>query len=231
MTTLILKLYDVSFWRRTRSAQIHALALLLAIILGMRLFLETYRYESNGWLIFAPYIIISPLLFGVSAVYHFWHDGIGMPPRWANYFEKLDHITIYSFIASCYTVLLHFTLDATWGNRLIWASWTYAIAGSLYTISHAYLPRILQHRYVYTASFVLLGWIVMIKISQVIDRLTFRETLYFLAGGLAYTFGAIIYALRLNFFGRSSFGYHEIWHLLVVMGWMLHHLMIVSLMQ
>lgn len=224
-------LSPATFARRTISAQIHLGGLILALCLSANLIVTLPPLGFRGSLVVGLYLVCSVLVFGVSSVYHFWHDGYGMSEEVSRFFEHLDHATIYVFIASCYTALFFYTVDSVWGLRLIAATWIYAACGIAYTLARHALPRFLQHRYIYTASFAILGWIALVRAREVVAALNTRELLLFVVGSVAYTLGAVIYAMKLNWLRSRLLGYHEVWHLLVVLGWIAHFGMIQLLIK
>lgn len=217
------------FWKGTIAAQIHLAALILAIN-GTFVLLQVTLYKAS-WLDVAAclsFCLSAILVFSVSTLYHFVHDGLTMSEKWQNRFEELDHFAIYLLIAGTYTPFLMNTITSGWKLPLIVLVWVVAITGILYTKFKSYLPLLLQHRGVYTGLFILMGWTAIIRIGEIFDNLSKEQITLFAAGGLAYTVGAIGYAVRWPRFFHGFMGYHELWHLMVTFGFLFHYFLVMS---
>ncbi len=154
------------------------------------------------------------LLFAVSALYHV--------PMWTptvrSNLRRLDRSMIYVFVAGTYAPLLS-TLE---GNVPTWLSpavWTAAGLGIALSILFTKLPR-----YITATPYVVLGWGAVIMMPAVMEQ--FGHLCFWLisAGGVLYTIGAIIYAKRTPNPWPRTFGYHEIFHLLVIGASITHYL-------
>jgi len=155
-------------------------------------------------------------LYGTSALYH----GIKRPPQILAKWRKADHMMIYILIAATYTPICLITLKGPIGYTLLSIIWGLSIGGIVLKLFWLNMPRKL-----YTALYVILGWAAIFAIYPIYQAVGLIATLLLVLGGIAYTVGAIIYARKPNF-KIASFGFHEIFHLFILLGSSLHFLMI-----
>jgi hemolysin III len=146
-------------------------------------------------------------LFGGSALYHRWPG----PARFKVVLRRIDHSTIFVFIAASYTpvalVVLH--------GPLVWVilvvAWAGAAAGVTFSLGWIHAPRA-----VIAGSYLALGWMAVIAIPQLLGDLGVAPLVLLGAGGLLYSAGAIIYARKRPDPWPRTFGFHEIFHVLVI---------------
>lgn len=216
------------FLQRTIAAQIHGLAFLL-VCLGMALLLPKAAIagEEHFWacLIF---LVTGLLLFLTSSLYHLLHDGFHISSGLENLFEDLDHYCIYLFIAGTYTPVLMNAVEDPWRTYLLIAIWVIAICGIIYTKLKPILFPALRSRGVYTTLFVVMGLLIVVRAEEIFTRLTPMQLTLACGGVAAYWLGAIGYATRLPVLFTGVFGYHELWHLMVLLGGTFHFLLICS---
>ncbi|MDI9485650.1 MAG: hemolysin III family protein [Bacillota bacterium] len=157
------------------------------------------------------------LLYGASTLYH-W---VQTTPGKELILRKLDHISIYLLIAGTYTPVLYYGLEGTWRWMMLAVIWGLCALGAVLKIWLVGLPRGL------TAAFYLaLGWMAVIPFNQLIQTLPGPALVLMVAGGASYTFGAVVYATKIFNFVPKKFGFHEIFHIFVGLGTVLHFLMI-----
>lgn len=163
-----------------------------------------------GGAIFASSLI---LLYGTSATYH----QIRWQPNWRRAVKRLDHAMIFVLIGGTYTP---FCLDVSlaWGIPLLSVVWGLAGAGVLLKIAWPDGPRWLS-----VGLYVGLGWVAVIGASEVIDQYLGSPLALLIAGGVLYTLGGVVYALRRPDPWPRLFGYHEVFHALVVAGSAVHY--------
>jgi hemolysin III len=149
------------------------------------------------------------VLYTVSAVYH-----IGRwTPRVHRVLRSLDHANIFLLIAGTYTPICFNLLDGWLRVFMLATIWTLALAGIGLSVVTLKLPR-----WVSTSLYIGLGWVSLIAIPGMLEAIGWTGLLVLVAGGVFYTVGAVIYALkRPNPFPRV-FGFHEIFHLFVIAG-------------
>jgi hemolysin III len=220
----------LEFFRRTVSAQLHTVGLFLMFPAGA--YLLPLAYHSGGWphfLACLAFIVTGSLVFFASSLVHFAADGFDIDPSLHRFLENLDHYSIYLFIAGTYTPFVLSAISQVWQVPILIAIWTIAIVGILYTTFKRKLPPRLRSRAVDTGIFVLMGWTLVIRINEVLFEVP-RDAFHFLvAGGLAYSIGAVVYVIKRPKLFAGFFGYHELWHVLVLIGAGFHYLMILSL--
>jgi hemolysin III len=156
-------------------------------------------------------------LFGVSALYH----RITWTTTARRRMRRLDHAMIFLLIAGTYTPVGLLVLHGTLATVVLAVVWGGAVAGIVLELAWTSAPRWLGGT-VYLA----LGWVAVVATPQLFARLGVPGGLLIVAGGLAYTAGAAIYALRRPDPAPAVFGYHEVFHLLVIAGVTAHFLAI-----
>jgi hemolysin III len=146
-------------------------------------------------------------LFAVSGLYHRWRWN----PRWRPLLRRLDHSTIFVFIAASVTPVASLVLDGTLRVVVLCVVWGAAIAGVTMSVAWITAPRVLV-----AASYLAVGWAGVAGLPQLLDRLPAAPLLLLLAGGLLYSAGAAVYAAQRPDPWPRTFGFHEVFHALVV---------------
>jgi len=149
------------------------------------------------------------LLYTFSTLYH-WLPVSG---KTLELFRKLDHIMIFIFIAATYTPVCLVTLHGVWGWTILGSVWAIALAGLFIKIFWLNAPRVL-----YTAIYLLMGWFIMIGIYPLAQAMSSNGLNWLAAGGLFYTVGAVIYALKKPNPFPGVFAFHELFHVFVMLG-------------
>lgn len=165
-------------------------------------------------LIFGLSIVI---LYGASTLYH-W---LRTTPEKELFLRKLDHISIYILIAGTYTPVLYYGLGGLWRWITLAVVWVSAAAGSILKVWLIGLPRAVTALF-----YLLLGWFALVPLGQLLKTLATPALILLVGGGLAYTFGAVIYATQIFNFVPKCLGFHEIFHIFVGFGTVLHFLMV-----
>lgn len=164
-----------------------------------------------GGAVFAASLI---LMYATSAVYH----RITWTPRLRGIVRRLDHSTIFMLIAGTYTPFCLLVLNTAWGISILSVVWALAGAGIIMKLVWPGAPRWLN-----VLLYAIVGWLALIAAPQLAAWFTAVPLALLLLGGIMYTLGGVVYALgRPNPFPRI-FGYHEVFHLLVVAGSVLHY--------
>ncbi len=157
------------------------------------------------------------LLYTFSTLYH-W---LPLSGNSLEIFRKIDHIVIFVFIAATYTPVCLITLRGPWGWSIFGSVWGVAIAGLFLKIFWLNAPRIL-----YTSIYLLMGWIIIIAIWPLIKAMALPGLIWMIIGGIFYSIGAVIYALKKPDPWPNKFGFHEIFHLFIMLGSFSHFWMI-----
>lgn len=191
-----------------------------AIVFGVGTVLLLVKGAISG---LRPVGVVSALVFGLSlialysasAIYHF----VTASEKIIFILRKLDHSMIYVLIAGSYTpILLHYfpAPKSYWLTVAIWALAALGIAAKLLWFS---APRAL-----YTAFYILMGWFILLDLPA-LASMEKAAVWMLVLGGVSYTIGGVLYALKWpNFSNR--FGHHEFFHLLVLLGSLLHYLIV-----
>jgi hemolysin III len=146
-------------------------------------------------------------LFAGSATYHRWR----WDPRWRPLLRRIDHSTIFVFIAASYTPVCVLVLDGTLATAVLVAAWASAVAGVVFSLAWIDAPRVLQ-----AALYLAVGWMAVVTVPQIVDRLSTAPLVLLAAGGVLYSAGAGIYAARRPNPWPRVFGFHELFHALVI---------------
>ena len=160
----------------------------------------------------AVFMISSLLLFGNSAVYHRFDWG----PKTKAVLRRVDHANILLLIAGTYTPLGVLALPPGQGTLLLTLVWGGAIVGILFRVFWLGAPR-----WLYVALYLLLGWAAMMYIGDLM-RANFAMMLLVVIGGLLYTLGAVVYAMKRPNPWPGRFGFHEIFHAFTVLAFLCH---------
>lgn len=147
------------------------------------------------------------VLYLVSTVYHALPEG-----RAKDWLNRMDHAAIYLFIAGSYMPFLFGALRGAWGWALFGVLWGAAVLGVA-----AKLFNRLRHPLWSTGLYVAMGWVALVAVVPLMERLSSAGLLWLLAGGLSYTAGAVVFL----FDGRVRYG-HFVWHLFVLGGSVCH---------
>jgi len=218
------------FLKRTNAAQTHFIALAGAAV-GF-FFLFHFAKAPFTWIEVVGCLLFglgAMAVFGSSALYHFLTDGFVVAPRLSHWLRNIDHFAIYLFIAASYTAVLIKVETGPWREILTIVIWTLAIAGILYTAVKHKLPAWAQHRLVYTAGFVAMGWTILPRITELFHRLSVTENWFLVGAGASYLIGAVIYASKKPVLIKDFFGFHELWHLFVMAGYTFQYLLVFRL--
>ena len=149
------------------------------------------------------------LLYGSSFLYH----SLPVTGRPLKALRTLDHIAIYFLIAGTYTPVALITLHSRLGWSLLAAVWLIALAGIPFKLLYLDAPVWLS-----TSTYLAMGYLALVAIVPLAQAVSLSGLLWLVAGGMAYTVGAVIYTRRRPDPFPGRFGHHEIWHLLVMAG-------------
>lgn len=196
------------------SALSHLAGALLSA-LGLALLVGGAAREASAWHVvsFAVYGAALVLLYTSSGLYH----ALRLGERGTRRMRRLDHIMIYLLIAGTYTPVCLVPLRGAWGYGLLATVWGLALAGALCKLWWLQAPRWLS-----TALYLGLGWLALTAIYPLAMTLPWGGLAWLGLGGLCYSLGAVVYALQRPDPWPGRFGFHEIWHLMVMAGSFCH---------
>jgi hemolysin III len=155
----------------------------------------------------ALYGIASVWLFGVSGLYHV----VTWPPNRRAIWRRLDHASIFVLIAATYTPVMLTLASPAWGISIVVSVWVLAAAGIGISMSRVALPR-----WTLAGLYLLIGWVSVIAMPVIAASVGIGGLLLLLAAGLLYSLGAVAYAMRRPALIPAWFGYHELFHALVI---------------
>ncbi len=161
-------------------------------------------------------------LFGVSGLYHRWP----WSPTARHRMRCLDHATIFMMIAGSYTPLCLLVLDGWIAVAMLVTVWTGAALGATLAWSNGRRPAVVRN-----GLYIALGWAVVVITPQLVRRLSAVELVLIAAGGVLFTIGAVALATRRPDPFPGVFGYHEVWHTLVVAAVVCHLVAISSVIH
>ena len=163
--------------------------------------------DGRAALAASVYVVTLMALFGVSALYHriHWND------RARVLMKRLDHATIFVFIAGSYTPICLLALDGPVGTQLLTWAWIGAGLGVARAVFWPHAPKPVA-----AALYVLLGWMSLAYFPALAAGLGLAGTVAIAVGGLLFSVGAAVYAFQRPDPLPAVFGYHEVFHALVV---------------
>ncbi len=165
------------------------------------------------------FIVSMIFLYGASTLYH----SLDISETVNRRLKKADHMMISVLIAGSYTPVCLLVLGRRTGMTLLALVWTAALAGILIKAFFVYCPR-----WISSCLYIGMGWLCISALPQLWSKLQGPAFWWLLAGGVIYTIGGVIYALKLSGFNEKHkyFGTHEIFHLFVMGGSLCHYIMV-----
>lgn len=202
--------------REPVNAITHYIAMLLSLFAAAPLLVKA-EISRMPFAITAMGIFITAmiLLYMASSVYH----ALNVKGKVLKIFQKLDHMMIFALIAGTYTPICVLVLGGRTGTVLLALVWGIAIAGMLLKAFWITCPKWFS-----SIIYIAMGWVCLLVFPALLDKLSAAAFGWLLAGGIFYTVGGVVYALkRKSFRGMHQyFGNHEIFHLFVMAGSFCH---------
>lgn len=198
------------------SAITHFIGMMMAIFAGIPLLLKAAKEPDKVYLIsLSIYLISMILLYLASTTYH----SLDISPKINQWLRKIDHMMICFLIAGTYTPICLISLRGKIGVILLTIIWSFAIIGILLKALWIHCPK-----WVSSLLYIGMGWTCVLAFTSLLKALSPGAFGWLLAGGIIYTIGGIIYALKLPVFNsmHKNFGSHEIFHLFVMGGSVCH---------
>lgn len=201
------------------SAITHFIGCLMAIFSAVPLLIRATQNPDTIHLISLTIFMSSMiLLYGASTIYH----TLDISEKTNRILRKIDHMMIFILIAGTYTPVCAIAIGGTVGHRLLTLVWGIAIAGILIKALWINCPKWFS-----SLLYIGMGWVCVLAFTQILNALPAAAFGWLLAGGVIYTIGGIIYALKLPVFNQlhRTFGSHEIFHLFVMGGSICHFIL------
>jgi len=195
----------------------HFFAAILGLIGLIILLILTWRDLGKG-ITMGIYGISLILLFSASAAYHL----VNATPKITEILRKFDHSAIFLLIAGTYTPFCFNMFAGFWKWGLLIIIWSLAIIGVSVKIFIIKAPRWLN-----AVIYLIMGWLIVSASNEMMRTLPLGAIILLAAGGIIYSLGAVIYATKIFNFYPGKFGFHEIWHIFVILGAAAHFFAIV----
>ena len=202
--------------REPGSAITHFIGVMLAVFASTPLLIKAAVSDGlTAFVAMTVFMLSMIALYGASALYH----SVMVKDRILRVFRKIDHMMIFVLIAGSYTPVCLIVLGGSLGYTLLTVVWTIAIIGMLIKALWITCPKWFS-----SIIYIAMGWVCLGVFGQLWSTLPHSAFLWLLAGGIIYTIGGVIYALKLPIFNNRHryFGSHEIFHLFVMGGSICH---------
>lgn len=198
------------------SAITHFIGMIMAIFAGIPLIIKAAGEPRGIYLVSAIiYLVSMILLYAASTMYHTFD----ISEKINRVLKKFDHMMISVLIAGTYTPICLLVLGKPLGYFLLSLVWSFALIGILIKAFWVNCPKWFS-----SVLYIGMGWTCVLAFTQLLDALSAAAFGWLLAGGVIYTIGGVIYALKLPIFNskHKNFGSHEIFHLFVMGGSVCH---------
>lgn len=178
-----------------------------------------------GWS--TPAKIISLVIYGISLIFMFsasaTYHMVRVKDRALEIFRKVDHAAIYALIAGTYTPFCINAFEGFWKWGMLSLIWSLALIGIVVKVFYIRAPRWLN-----AGIYVLMGWISVSAAGQMLAALPAWVLAWLIAGGVIYTLGAIVYMTKIFNFKPGVFGFHEVWHIFVLLAAAAHFIAVLG---
>lgn len=194
------------------SAITHFIGMLMAAFAAVPLLIKAAREPGRIYVIsLAIYAASLILLYAASTTYHTFD----LSEKQNTILKKIDHMMIFILIAGSYTPICLLVLKGRLGTVLLSLVWGIALVGILIKAFWVFCPK-----WVSSILYIGMGWTCVLAFTQILNSMSPAAFGWLLAGGIIYTIGGVIYALKLPVFNsrHKNFGSHEIFHLFVMGG-------------
>ena len=201
--------------REPGSAITHYIGMMMAMVAAVPLLIKA-SLSQNILNIVAMLIFIGSmiLLYGASATYH----AVNLTGKALKAFKKVDHMMIFVLIAGSYTPVCLLVLEQSIGYPLLVLVWSTAAIGMLIKLFWVTCPKWFS-----SVIYIAMGWECVLVFGPLVETLETGAFWWLLIGGLFYTIGGVIYALKIPFLNlHKYFGLHEIFHLFIMAGSICH---------
>lgn len=158
-------------------------------------------------------------LFSASATYH----TVNRKDKVLEVFRKVDHAAIFLLIAGTYTPFCMLAFSGFWRGGMLLLIWSLALIGITVKIFYIHSPRWLN-----AGIYVLMGWLGIAAAGQIFNVLPLWVIGWLVAGGVIYTLGAVVYSTKIFNFVPGVFGFHEIWHIFVMLAAAAHFIAVLG---
>lgn len=205
------------------SALTHFIGMIIAAFAATPLLIKAAHGNNRAYLgAFIVFIVSMIFLYGASTIYHTFD----VSDKVNQILRKVDHAMIFVLIAGSYTPICLIVLPKSIGIPLLITVWSVTIIGTIFKICWINCPHWLS-----SVMYIGMGWLVVFAFSAIMKNLSHAAFMWLLMGGIIYTVGGVIYALKLPLFRKhkwKNFGNHELFHVFVMLGSMCHFILVYS---
>lgn len=197
--------------REPGSAITHFIGMMFSLFASVPLLVKAGVDGVQCFVAMGIFMLSMILLYGASTMYH----AVIVPDQILKIFRKIDHMMIFVLIAGSYTPVCLIVLGGAKGYTLLAVVWGIAVVGILIKAVWITCPKWFS-----SVIYIAMGWVCLGVFGTLLRTLPVQAFLWLLAGGIIYTVGGVIYALKLPLFNmhHKNFGSHEIFHLFVMAG-------------
>jgi len=196
----------------------HLFGMIVAVI-GTIFLLQVATESISMFVVAAIYGLSISFLLLASSLYHFFKQQDNELSFW----RKMDRLAIFFMIAGSYTPVCYFFLDESWRLPMISVQWGLVAFG---LISQIFFPR--APRMIYAVIFLIMGWLVVLPMNQILESMSTVQFYLLFIGGVAFSLGALFYAIKKPLLLPGVFSFHELFHVMVLIGAGCHYALIYS---
>lgn len=158
-------------------------------------------------------------MFSASATYHM----VRVKDRALEVFRKVDHAAIYLLIAGTYTPFCVNAFEGFWKWGMLTIIWSLAVIGIVVKVFYIRAPRWLN-----AGIYLVMGWLALAAAGQMLAALPAWVLTWLIVGGVLYTLGAVVYITKIFNFKPGVFGFHEMWHIFVLLAAAAHYVAVMG---
>lgn len=186
-----------------------------AALIGVIIMLAVGWGQVGKTISLSVYGLSLVLMFAASATYHM----VKTSPKGVAILRRIDHSAIYLLIAGTYTPFCFNLFTGFWKWGALAVVWSLAAVGILVKIWTITAPRWLT-----AGIYVLMGWMAVAGLPEILGTVSPPALFWLAAGGIVYTLGAVVYVTKMMDFVPGVFGFHEVWHIFVILGALAHYI-------
>ncbi len=202
--------------KETVSFYSHLLGVVIAIP-GLALLIGATKDNMSFLTVAVIYGLSLILLYAASSLYH----GFKKKDDEISFWRKLDHLAIFVLIAGTYTPVCYLYLDGNVRWIALAIQWGFVLFGLFFVLIWQNAPRLL-----YTAIYVIMGWMAVFLIGKMWPAMSAESLVWLFAGGVSYSVGAAMYALKKPVLKPGVFSFHEMFHIFILIGSFMHFMMV-----
>ncbi|HNY50517.1 MAG TPA: hemolysin III family protein [Smithella sp.] len=189
----------------------------VAALIGTVFLVLVARYSASALITALIYGISVVFLFLASTLYHAFKKEENEKSLW----RRLDRLAIFCMIAGTFTPICYMYLQGTWRWSIIAIQWGLVGFG---LISQLFFPR--APRVFYAVLYLIMGWMAVVPLKQILSYMNLAQGILLFAGGVFFSLGGLIYATKRPRLVPGIFSFHELFHIMVLIGGALHYAMI-----